>query len=131
MGVLALTDPPRDSVPYAVLKCRSAGVKVIMVTGDQPPTAASIARLCNIITEETVGEISERTGRSKEECFFESNAIVIHGDEITQMSIEDEGLPESEQGKKLEKWLTKSQIVFARTTPAQKLIIVKACQKLG
>lgn len=53
-GVLSLTDPPRDTVPYAVLKCRSAGVKVIMVTGDQPVTAASIARQCNIITEETV-----------------------------------------------------------------------------
>ena len=54
VGVLSLTDPPRDSVPYAVLKCRSAGVKVIMVTGDQPATATSIARLCNIINEETV-----------------------------------------------------------------------------
>jgi sodium/potassium-transporting ATPase subunit alpha len=50
VGVLSLSDPPRDSVPYAVLKCRSAGVKVVMVTGDQPATAASIARLCNIIT---------------------------------------------------------------------------------
>jgi sodium/potassium-transporting ATPase subunit alpha len=47
------------------------------------------------------------------------------------MAIEDEGLPESEQGKKLERWLTKGQIVFARTTPAQKLIIVKASQKIG
>ena len=47
------------------------------------------------------------------------------------MALEDEGLPESEQGKKLERWLTKAQIVFARTTPAQKLIIVKACQKIG
>lgn len=50
-GVLSLTDPPRDAVPYAVLKCRSAGVKVIMVTGDQPVTAASIAKQCNIINE--------------------------------------------------------------------------------
>lgn len=54
VGVLSLTDPPRDSVPYAVIKCKSAGVKVIMVTGDQPVTAASIAKQCNIITEETV-----------------------------------------------------------------------------
>jgi sodium/potassium-transporting ATPase subunit alpha len=69
VGVLSLADPPRDSVPYAVLKCRSAGVKVIMVTGDQPVTAASIAKQCNIITEETVNDIAERTGRSKEECF--------------------------------------------------------------
>ena len=51
VGMLSLTDPPRDSVPYAVIKCKSAGVKVIMVTGDQPATAASIARQCNIITE--------------------------------------------------------------------------------
>jgi sodium/potassium-transporting ATPase subunit alpha len=50
VGVLSLTDPPRDAVPYAVLKCRSAGIKVIMVTGDQPVTATSIAKLCNIIT---------------------------------------------------------------------------------
>jgi sodium/potassium-transporting ATPase subunit alpha len=94
VGVLSLSDPPRDTVPYAVLKCRSAGVKVIMVTGDQPTTAASIARLCNIITEdETVNEVAERTGKSKEECFDKSAAIVVHGDDITQMSIEDEGLP--------------------------------------
>ena len=72
-----------------------------MVTGDQPATAASIARLCNIITEETVNEIAERTNRTKQECFNESNAIVVHGDDLTQMAIEDEGLPESEQGKKL------------------------------
>ena len=102
-----------------------------MVTGDQPATAGTIARQCNIITEETINEISERTGKTKEECFDESKAIIVHGDELTQMAIEDEGLPENQQGKKLEKWLTKSQIVFARTTPAQKLIIVKACQKKG
>jgi sodium/potassium-transporting ATPase subunit alpha len=131
VGVLSLADPPRDSVPYAVLKCRSAGVKVVMVTGDQPVTAASIAKQCNIISEETVNEIAERTGRSFEECFSESNAVVIHGDMLTQMALEDEGLPESEQGKKLQKWLTKSQIVFARTTPAQKLVIVKGCQRAG
>jgi sodium/potassium-transporting ATPase subunit alpha len=131
VGVLSLSDPPRDTVPPALIKCKSAGIKVIMVTGDQPVTAASIAKLCNIITEETVNEIAERTGRSKEECFEESNAIVIHGDELTQMALEDEGLPESEQGKKLEKWLSKSQIVFARTSPAQKLVIVKGCQKIG
>ena len=80
VGVLSLTDPPRDAVPYAVLKCRSAGIKVVMVTGDQPVTAASIAKQCNIITEESVNEIAERTGKTFEECFEMSNAIVIHGD---------------------------------------------------
>lgn len=44
IGLISLIDPPKDSVPYAVLECRSAGIKVVMVTGDQPPTAAAIAR---------------------------------------------------------------------------------------
>jgi sodium/potassium-transporting ATPase subunit alpha len=51
-----------------------------MVTGDQPVTAASIAKQCNIITEETVNEIAERTNTSFDSCFEKSNAIVIHGD---------------------------------------------------
>jgi sodium/potassium-transporting ATPase subunit alpha len=54
VGILSLNDPPRDPVPYAVLKCRSAGIKVIMITGDQPITAVSIAKQCNIVNEETV-----------------------------------------------------------------------------
>ncbi len=37
-------------MPYDVLKCRSAGIKVVMITGDQPVTAVSIAKQCNIIT---------------------------------------------------------------------------------
>jgi sodium/potassium-transporting ATPase subunit alpha len=44
VGVISLNDPPRDSVPFSVTKCHTAGVKVIMVTGDQPVTAAAIAR---------------------------------------------------------------------------------------
>lgn len=64
-----------------------------MVTGDQPVTAASIAKQCNIITEESVNEIAERTGKTFEECFEMSNAIVIHGDELTKMALEDEGKP--------------------------------------
>ena len=43
MGVVSLNDPPRPRVDLSVNKCRAAGIKVIMVTGDQPPTAAAIA----------------------------------------------------------------------------------------
>jgi sodium/potassium-transporting ATPase subunit alpha len=46
-------DPPKLTVPYAVRKCKSAGIKVIMVTGDQPTTAAAIAKQVNIITMKT------------------------------------------------------------------------------
>jgi len=49
VGVCSLNDPPRPRVDLSVSKCRSAGIKVIMVTGDQPPTAAAIANKVNII----------------------------------------------------------------------------------
>jgi sodium/potassium-transporting ATPase subunit alpha len=49
MGVVSLNDPPRPMVDLSVNKCRSAGIKVIMVTGDQPPTAAAIAHKVNIL----------------------------------------------------------------------------------
>jgi sodium/potassium-transporting ATPase subunit alpha len=132
-GLISLVDPPRDAVPYAILKCKTAHIKVIMVTGDQPVTAAAIARQVNIFSsnEKTVNQIMEEENISFNEAFDKANALVIHGDKITQATIEDELLPEAERGKPILKWLEKPRIVFARTTPAQKLIIVKACQQQG
>ena len=49
VGIVSLNDPPRINVDLSVEKCRHAGIKVIMVTGDQPPTAAAIAHKVNII----------------------------------------------------------------------------------
>ncbi len=108
VGIVSLNDPPRDAVPFAVTKCHTAGVKVIMVTGDQPVTAAAIARECNIISEKyTVHELMKKENISFDEAFSRTEALVVHGDEITKMTLEDEGLPESEQGKKMERWLSK------------------------
>ncbi|CAK77664.1 unnamed protein product (macronuclear) [Paramecium tetraurelia] len=131
IGLISLIDPLKESVPLAVQKCKSANIQVIMVTGDQPVTAAAIAKQCNIITEKTVNEIMEEKQMTMEDAFHLSNALVIHGDLLTKMALDDEGLPESEKGKSLQKWLSKPQLVFARTSPAQKLIIVTACQKRG
>jgi P-type E1-E2 ATPase len=49
VGIVSLNDPPRQKVDLSVQKCRDAGIKVIMVTGDQPPTAAAIANKVNIL----------------------------------------------------------------------------------
>jgi magnesium-transporting ATPase (P-type) len=44
LGLFALEDPPRPGAAAAVAACRSAGIRVAMVTGDHPVTAAGIAR---------------------------------------------------------------------------------------
>lgn len=43
-GLAGLEDPPRAEVPEAIRKCCTAGIKVIMVTGDHPHTATAVAR---------------------------------------------------------------------------------------
>jgi len=49
-GFMGLEDPPRPEVPLALEQCRSAGIRVIMITGDAGPTAAAIAREIGLIT---------------------------------------------------------------------------------
>lgn len=39
VSLISMIDPPRAAVPHAVSKCRNAGIKVVMVTGDHPVTA--------------------------------------------------------------------------------------------
>jgi sodium/potassium-transporting ATPase subunit alpha len=51
VGLVSMNDPPRPFVDISVLKCRQAGIKVIMVTGDQTSTAAAVAHKVNIITK--------------------------------------------------------------------------------
>ena len=44
LGLIALADPVRPTVPSAIQQCQAAGIRVIMMTGDYPETALSIAR---------------------------------------------------------------------------------------
>jgi len=71
VGLIALNDPPRPGVDQSVLTCKEAGVKVIMVTGDQPPTAAAIAHKVNIISDPHLEYhyMLETLGLSQEEAW--------------------------------------------------------------
>ncbi|MGH8948444.1 MAG: cation-translocating P-type ATPase, partial [Acidimicrobiia bacterium] len=44
LGLVGMADPVRLEVPEAIARCRRAGIKVIMVTGDHPATAMSVAK---------------------------------------------------------------------------------------
>jgi magnesium-transporting ATPase (P-type) len=50
--MFSLLDPARPEVPDAVLKARRAQIRVAMVTGDHPTTAAAIAKKVNILSKE-------------------------------------------------------------------------------
>merc|ERR1712165_424251 len=124
VGLMSMIDPPRAAVPDAVAKCRSAGIKVIMVTGDHPITAKAIARSVGIISEgtDTVEDIAERKGIPIADVNpAEALGVVVHGGELKDMDSSniDEIL------------MNHTEIVFARTSPQQKLIIVEGCQRMG
>jgi P-type E1-E2 ATPase len=55
IGLTGIEDPVRPEVPAAVAQCQSAGVRIIMVTGDNLDTAKSIAKSCNIYREDEGG----------------------------------------------------------------------------
>lgn len=54
VGLLAFEDPIRPEVPEAIKDCANAGIKIIMITGDFPVTAKSIAMQAGIVTENVI-----------------------------------------------------------------------------
>lgn len=106
-----MMDPPRPTVPDAVYKCRCAGIKVIMVTGDHPDTAKAIAKYVGIITDDDNNDGHDNARR---------HHIVVTGAQLRDLS--------PEQVDRLIKQYR--EIVFARTSPVQKLQIVESCQRL-
>ncbi|WP_246858502.1 cation-transporting P-type ATPase [Citricoccus sp. SGAir0253] len=54
LGLVGLQDPPRDGVPGALRQAREAGIRVAMITGDHPATAAAIARQTGLALGEPV-----------------------------------------------------------------------------
>lgn len=123
LGLVSMVDPPRSSVPDAISKCREAGIKVTMITGDHPITSKAIAKAVGIFSEDTqtVEDIARSRGIDVDQVDpQEAKAAVILGSDLANLTKEE----------LQDILLQKEEIVFARTSPQQKLTIVEAYQSL-
>lgn len=65
VGLVAFEDPLRSNVPATVAECRAAGIRIVMITGDYPETASSIARQAGldrperVVTGQEIEKLSE------------------------------------------------------------------------
>ncbi|RNA18053.1 P- K Mg Cd Cu Zn Na Ca Na H-transporter [Brachionus plicatilis] len=129
IGMLGIIDPPREGITDVITKCREAGIRVSMVTGDFAVTAAAIAHQVGIFSRQiydTILNIKDKVQVAKKEIepietepsTEKYTSLLLNGSDIERMTDED--------------WRIVTQydeIVFARTTPEQKLKIVKEFQK--
>ncbi|KAJ3128393.1 hypothetical protein HK100_009205 [Physocladia obscura] len=121
VGLASLEDPPKHGVREAIGRCREAGIKIMMVTGDHPLTAEAIGRKINLMLADTKELHAKKTGRAIESIAeSEIHAIVIHGERIDELTDVD-----------WDNIFSKDEIIFARTSPKHKLQIVKRAQSLG
>ncbi len=102
VGLIGMIDPPRDEVRSAVSKCETAGIRVIVITGDFGVTAKAIARELGIVKGD--------------------NILTLTGEEVIKIS--DEELKEILSDRK-------KSVIFARSLPAQKMRIVEILQSQG
>ncbi|KAI9500200.1 hypothetical protein BX070DRAFT_196062 [Coemansia spiralis] len=137
VGLVGIVDPPRKEIPDVVDTCRKAGIRVFMVTGDFALTAAAIAKQCHIVTNDHIdtiedirnnalqhapGALADTAGEKAEHK--QDDATSISTDEVRSLVLSGSELV----GLQAEHWdiiCDYSEIVFARTTPEQKLLIVQ------
>ncbi|UKT64745.1 cation-translocating P-type ATPase [Pedobacter mucosus] len=101
VGMVSFLDPPRTDIKDAISACHSAGIRIVMITGDHPMTALNIAKKVGITA-------------------LEDNKVIA-GSELPEMELLGDEWKER----------ILSTTVFARTTPKQKLEIVDVYQKAG
>ncbi|PIU00727.1 MAG: ATPase [Bdellovibrionales bacterium CG10_big_fil_rev_8_21_14_0_10_45_34] len=79
LGLVGLVDPPRKGVKSTIELCQSAGIRIVMASGDQPATAHSIAKELGIANSESIvvtgRELSEELSEKSTKEKFESAVV--------------------------------------------------------
>jgi len=102
VGLVGIRDPPDPYTSDAIRKCKEAGIRPVMITGDSEITAAAIGKELGIYSE---------------------GCNIVIGEEL------DKIIDKKEEEEFLK--IIDSVTIFARTTPEQKLLIVRCLQKKG
>ena len=76
VGLAGMIDPPREEVPDAIRMCKTAGIKVAMVTGDSPITAVAIAKEIGLVESDEEGMYV--TGSEIEKMTDEELRKIVH-----------------------------------------------------
>ncbi|KIK38615.1 hypothetical protein CY34DRAFT_809171 [Suillus luteus UH-Slu-Lm8-n1] len=134
VGLVGIRDPPRPDVPSSVVVIRRAGVRVFMVTGDFKLTAVAIARQVGIITQQSVDTIDDVKAAASEKHLTDKalsamkpseddpiRALVLTGEDVSTLTPFDWHIVVGQY----------TEIVFARTTPDQKMKIVEEIKIRG
>lgn len=77
VGFIGLVDPVRSEVPSAVSECHKAGIRVVMITGDHPTTACSIAKKIGLENPELVMTGTEMDEKSDIELGYLAKKISV------------------------------------------------------
>ncbi|EAN33958.1 HAD ATPase P-type family IC family protein [Theileria parva strain Muguga] len=112
MGVTGSFDPPRPGVKESIDTCKSAGIRVIMITGDQKITAIAIAKQINLITP--------GPDTKDDELGLECNKLHINGNPGMDY------LPDDQIDL-----ITSKYSVFCRAQPEDKVAIVTSLKRKG
>ncbi|CAG9947487.1 unnamed protein product [Clonostachys rosea f. rosea IK726] len=124
VGLLGLVDPPRDEIPEVMNSLRGAGIRSFMITGDFYLTALAVARQCGMVTQHCVHDISFLARFPPRvpnpEAAIPQAALSLVGRDLMKLN---------------EYQWTQAcaypEIIFSRTTPDQKLRIVRELQARG
>ena len=84
LGLVGMSDPVRPEVPDAVARCRRAGIRVVMITGDHPATAMTVAREAGLSAHTVV--LGSELPDSDEAL---GNLLATHDSVLARISPED------------------------------------------